>query len=97
MVHTLDENKKLKEIFNYDFAKKQDLIFSVKYNSSGKNLIASYNMIDKELNLLDFDKKIIKGFPIITEPNYLFSDLFNDNGSTLIYTKGKTLSAIKIK
>jgi len=97
IVHTLDENKKLKEIFNYDFAKKQDLIFSVKYNSSGKNLIASYNMIDKELNLLDFDKKIIKGFPIITEPNYLFTDLFNDNGSTLIYTKGKTLSAIKIK
>jgi hypothetical protein len=72
-------------------------IFPVYLSSANKNLIGSYNSKEKELNLLDTEKRIYSGFPIKSDPHFLFTDLYNENGITLLSNNGKTISAMKIK
>ena len=96
-VHSSLDLKNPKEILRHKYNKNQERIFSVKRSSDKKNLIGSYNQEDQELNLLDNDKQIFKGFPIKSDPFFLFTDLYKENGITLLSSKGKTISAMKIK
>jgi hypothetical protein len=96
-IHSSSELKNPKEILRHKYNKNQGRIFPVKRSSDNKNLIGSYNSEDLELNLLDNDKRIFKGFPIKSNPFFLFTDLYNENGITLLSNNGKTISAMKIK
>jgi hypothetical protein len=96
-IHSSLDLKNPKEILRHKYNKNQGRIFPVKRSSDNKNLIGSYNQEELELNLLDNDKQIFKGFPIKSDPFFLFSDLYNENGITLLSSKGKTLSTMKIK
>ena len=96
-VQFYEDPKNLKEIFRHKYSKNQLQIFPVYLSSANKNLIGSYNSKEKELNLLDTEKRIYTGFPIKSDPHFLFTDLYNENGITLLSNNGKTLSAMKIK
>jgi hypothetical protein len=96
-VRSGSDAKNIKEILKHIYSKNQTFTFPVSSKSLSKSLIGTYNSKDKELNLIDSENKNYDGFPIKSEINFLFSDLYKDNGITLLMNNANTISAMKIK
>lgn len=93
--YSYDEKNKLIETLVYTYSQSQVEIFPIKMQQ--KIYIGSYNATAGEISILNPEGKMINGFPIKSDAGIAVSDFFKDGSNTLLYTKAKVLSAIKIK
>ncbi len=96
-VYSYNDKDRLEEKIRFIYPHSQDDIFTVRLVDEKKQYIGSFDATRGEVSLLSPEGKIMSGFPLKSNQQFVVCDLFEDKTNAILYSYKNELILAKIQ